>query len=403
MGAWNRTHEAAADLLSMANMSADIAALKARSFFATHGGPEAANVTANLSRVSHTARQFLSTPRARALLMRLPGVTTAASLFTFTSALGTGLLAVGLPALFGVFLTLAVLFPLLGAIFVGPAILRALAMTDRQKGTTSAEAVRRRRLPTGPQAAPNATKAIDSKHREGTPGVVSERTVLQQHLEFFDVGGKGYLTPADTFRGFRRIGFSRAFSAASVVPLHTTFSFATWPDWRPRPSLPIFLDRAHRCKHGSDSGTFDSEGRFTPQRFAEIFSKYATAKDAKDAPALSFGDLQEMLHGNMVVGDCIGWLAARLEWWTLWLIAQDERGLLSQERVRATFDGSLWRQLEEVAIRRRGYDVAPRVAKGRVTGAGETGLAVGKEGVMEGKGREVRREVVKGAEAAKEE
>ena len=167
MGAWNHTQEMAASLVSLANMSADVAGLKARSFLATHGGSTAANATRAASR--------LLSPRA--LLMRLPGAASLASAASVTSAVGTGLLALG------------------------------------------------------------------------------------------------------------------------------------------------------------------------------------------DSPALSFANLQDMLHGNMAVKDGVGWVAARLEWWTLWLIAKDERGMLSQERVRAAFDGSLWPQLEEQAIRRRGYDVAPWVAK----------------------------------------
>jgi peroxygenase len=273
-------------------------------------------------------------------------------------------------------------------------------MAERHEGTSSADVVRRRRLPSGPQAAPSATKAIDDKHADGTPGVTSERTVLQQHLDFFDPGAKGFLLPSDTYLGFRRIGFSRLFSAASVLPLHSTFAFATWPDWRPRPWLPIFLERAHRCKHGSDSGTFDTEGRFTPAKFAEIFSKYATMRDASDNPALSFANLQDMLHGNMAVNDGVGWVAARLEWWTLWLIAQDERGMLSQERVRAAFDGTLWPQLEEQALRRRGYDVAPWVAK-RPLERDQAPPAVAGKAVIPRGPREGREPT--GGEAAKEE
>jgi peroxygenase len=45
---------------------------------------------------------------------------------------------------------------------------------------------------------------------------------------------------------------------------------------------------------------------------------------------------------NMNIVDPVGWTAARLEWWALWLLSADEGGVVSKEKVRASFDGSLW-------------------------------------------------------------
>ena len=59
----------------------------------------------------------------------------------------------------------------------------------------------------------------------------------------------------------------------------------------------------------------------------------------------------------MNVSDPVGWVASRLEWWVFWLAAADDRGLVPKERVRAMYDGSLWRALAEEATRRRGYDI----------------------------------------------
>lgn len=244
-----------------------------------------------------------------------------------------------------------------------PVLLRALALRDSHKSNQDVDVIRRRQLPAEKPAQPSATKAVDSAHPEGTPSGSQSHTVLRQHMNFFDTGGKGYITPYDTYLGFHRIGYSVIFSLAAVVVIHGTFSFATWPDWWPRPSLPIYLNRSHRTLHGSDTNVYDTEGRFTPQRYEEIFSKWATHKTGDGEPALSFSNIQDMLYSLRNVNDIVGVIAARLEWWTLWWIAKDERGLLSKERVRAMYDGSLWRQLEDIAIAKRGYDVAPNVAK----------------------------------------
>ena len=60
----------------------------------------------------------------------------------------------------------------------------------------------------------------------------------------------------------------------------------------------------------------------------------------------------------------VGWIASRLEWWVFWLAAADSKGLISREKVRAMYDGTLWVVLAEEMTRKRGYDVgAPKPAK----------------------------------------
>jgi hypothetical protein len=72
------------------------------------------------------------------------------------------------------------------------------------------------------------------------------------------------------------------------------------------------------------------------------------------------------------VNDPVGWTAARLEWWVLWLAAADDSGLLSKEKVRAQYDGTLWEMLAREATKKRGYEIfAPR-AKLKQPAAGQT-------------------------------
>lgn len=46
-----------------------------------------------------------------------------------------------------------------------------------------------------------------------------------QHQAFWDRGSKGYLTPADVFVGFRRLGFGLFLSLLSVPIIVGTFAY----------------------------------------------------------------------------------------------------------------------------------------------------------------------------------
>ncbi|EAZ24527.1 hypothetical protein OsJ_08288 [Oryza sativa Japonica Group] len=54
----------------------------------------------------------------------------------------------------------------------------------------------------------------------------------------------------------------------------------------------IYVQNIHKGIHGSDTGAFDSEGRFVSEKFNEIFTRHA--KTVPDG--LTSDELDEMLH-----------------------------------------------------------------------------------------------------------
>ena len=103
----------------------------------------------------------------------------------------------------------------------------------------------------------------------GTPGWASTHahsTVLQQHCAFFDRDHDGVVWPLDTFRGFYALGFGLFLSVFAMFLVHVNFSYPTCPGWVPDPFFRVYLDNIHKAKHGSDTGTYDNEGRFVPQK-----------------------------------------------------------------------------------------------------------------------------------------
>ena len=94
-----------------------------------------------------------------------------------------------------------------------------------------------------------------------------------------------------------------------MLIIHVNFSYPTLHGWIPDPLFRIYVANIHKGKHGSDSGTYDNEGRFIPQKFEEIFEKYATG----DKQSISLAETCHYMKGQRVISDIIGWGGAAFE------------------------------------------------------------------------------------------
>lgn len=96
-------------------------------------------------------------------------------------------------------------------------------------------------------------------------------TVLQQHVNYFDPDGDGVVWPLDTYRGFHNLGFNIILSLLAVFIIHANFSYPTSPSLLPDPFFRVRVADIHKAKHGSDTGAYDNEGRFLPQKYVHLF------------------------------------------------------------------------------------------------------------------------------------
>jgi peroxygenase len=171
----------------------------------------------------------------------------------------------------------------------------------------------------------------------------NDQNVLKKHVAFFDRNKDGIIYPRETFQGFRAIGCGIFLSFFAAIFINLGLSRKTRPGKSISLSFPIEVNNIHKSKHGSDSGVYDSEGRFVPSKFEEIFNKHART----NANALTSDELNTMLKANRVPKDFAGWLASFTEWKILYILCKDEKGLLQKDTIRAVYDGSLFEQMEK--------------------------------------------------------
>ncbi|KAL5760936.1 hypothetical protein ACOSP7_019439 [Xanthoceras sorbifolium] len=185
----------------------------------------------------------------------------------------------------------------------------------------------------------SSTLSSDTNHT----GVDGGQDFLQKHVAFFDRNNDGVVYPWETFQGFRAIGANMLLSTVASFFINMGLSSKTRPGKWPSPLFPIVVKNIPKAKHGSDSGVYDSEGRFVPSKFEEIFKKHAHT----NPDALTSDELSAMLKANREPKDYAGWIAALSEWKIVFYLCKDKNGLLRKETLRGVYDGSLFERMEK--------------------------------------------------------
>ncbi|XP_061349628.1 probable peroxygenase 5 isoform X1 [Gastrolobium bilobum] len=188
----------------------------------------------------------------------------------------------------------------------------------------------------------------ESKKLEVVVGDIGEKpiplheNVLQKHAAFFDLNKDGVIYPWETYKGLREIGSGVLLSTGVALFINLGLSQSTRPGKFPSLLFPIEVKNIQLAKHGSDTGVYDTEGRFVPSKFEEIFTKHAHTHPN----ALTYDELKEMLKANREPKDIKGRIGSMAEWKLLFKLAKDKSGLLQKETIRGVYDGSLFELLK---------------------------------------------------------
>ncbi|WJX16748.1 plant seed peroxygenase [Trifolium repens] len=143
---------------------------------------------------------------------------------------------------------------------------------------------------------------------EKKPIPVLNENVLQKHAAFFDLNQDGVIYPWETYQ----------------------------------------VKNIQLGKHGSDTGVYDSEGRFVASKFEEIFIKHAHTHPN----ALTYDELKQLIKSNREPKDLKGRIGSSVEWNVLYKLAKDKNGLLQKETIRGVYDGSLFEVLKKEHTKR---------------------------------------------------
>ncbi|BAT99014.1 peroxygenase 4 [Vigna angularis] len=183
----------------------------------------------------------------------------------------------------------------------------------------------------------------NTKQRGGEKPIPLHENVLQKHAAFFDKNHDGVIYPWETFQGLREIGNGIFSSVGLSLFINLGLSQTTRPGKFPSLLFPIEIKNIHLGKHGSDTGVYDTEGRFLPSKFEDIFTKHAHTQPN----ALTYDELMQMIQANREPKDIKGRIGGLVEWKILYKVAKDKSGLLQKETIRGVYDGSLFEMLKK--------------------------------------------------------
>jgi peroxygenase len=165
---------------------------------------------------------------------------------------------------------------------------------------------------------------------------LDQMTPLQRHLAFFDANADSKVTVAETYRGLRLLNLAPPLALPAAIGINGAMATAT----AGYPSLTLRIPSIEAGIHGSDSGIYDDNGEFDPERFEAWFTTWDKDQDG----GLNLKELAQRLYKEQDLFDVFGIMASGGEFGALYLLAAQD-GKVSKERLMALYQGTLFYDL----------------------------------------------------------
>lgn len=150
--------------------------------------------------------------------------------------------------------------------------------------------------------------------------------------------------PLHEFTSLARTAIFIVHSAFAYPTQPTKGRKATWRELIPDPTFPIHIGNINRCKHGSDTESYDRRGNFQESKFLTILDDYSS-KIGRDA--LSFSDICVMLYGRRNLMDAFGIFAFIFEWGSSYMLVWPADGYMKREDIDGLLNGSIFVDLAQ--------------------------------------------------------
>lgn len=172
-------------------------------------------------------------------------------------------------------------------------------------------------------------------------------SALARHVGFFDPGGTGVVTLAQTRAGMRRLGVHWAWRTILPPLINGFLGYLT----EGKPSLVIRIDNIAHGKHPFDSGVFDKSGEKDTSAFDALFGNGDTLC-AEEMRAIITSRGNRLPQMGRLAGALGHWFSSR-EVQLFFCLAADTTKLVNgkpvaavrKETMRAFYDGTLFPQI----------------------------------------------------------
>ncbi|KAI7874412.1 hypothetical protein K492DRAFT_200008 [Lichtheimia hyalospora FSU 10163] len=190
---------------------------------------------------------------------------------------------------------------------------------------------------------------MTSNQRESSPNsrYLSDNVTFWRHIQYWDRGEKGYITPIDTTAGFMDLGYSTAFSLVLGMFLSVIIAYATQESWVPDPLCRIQVSNLTKLSknHRGKQTIYNDHGETDCEKFKRLYTKYAQWDPTGERMTISEAIHMASEEGSFGVSPLL-WAQGILPWIMIYCIV-GKNGTFAKNNIQDFYNGTLFFHLRD--------------------------------------------------------